>query len=223
MTKKFCRDCAQAYASLKHYVAKYSSQGFTLIELLVVMAMIGILAGAVLSTVQYALQDTQTITTGQVKQQLTKASQLYWVDMGFYPPDVNRGWDPGFVRPLPWNSDIEDGESVPGWASTPGTDCSHCPADWEDIVAQRWAGPYVSAWPDETAWQGEFDYNYWPSSVTRNGGCVVSPGIYAGAQANYDNDDETRVPDRAEQKLVELGLDDDGCVNQESQLLLHPL
>ena len=194
---------------------------FTLVELLVVMSIIGVLSTTVSTAVFNVTKKTQSTTTGQVKSALVRAAQLYWVDMGFYPPDVGRGWDPGFQRKLPWNSDIENGEDVPSNFHSPGTDCSHCPHNWEELLDRFWNGPYLTAWPDETAWGGEYDYNYWPTGANRSGGCVVSPGIYAGAQGTYGGGNE--ITNEAEQLLIEVGLDDDGCINNESQLLLHPL
>jgi|GEM_PF-1034844 len=200
-----------------------TKNGFTLIELLVVIAIIGLLAGSISATIYGAFDSSRGSKTGQIKKVLNQAAQLYQFDMGFYPPDVNRGWDPGFERPVPWNHDLEEGNPVPGWASTPGTDCGHCPADWEDIVAVSWNGPYVE-WPVRTPWGGLYDYNYWESQVTRPQGCAVEAGIYAGAQAYYnDTSGDTSVPPEVEVDLIEIGIDDDGCVNGESQLLLFKL
>ena len=78
--------------------------------------------------------------------------------MGFYPPDVNRGWDPGLSSTTPSNPDNH---------GTSGADCSHCPEDWEDIVAAQWQGPYIKNWPQLTPWGGKYDYNYWAEDVDK--------------------------------------------------------
>lgn len=198
-------------------------KGFTLIELLVVVAIIGLLAGAITTTVYQAFDSARGSKTGQIKQILNKAAQLYEIDMGFFPPDVDRGWDPGFERPEPWNYDIEQGNSVPNWASSADPDCSHCPDDWEEIVSERWNGPYTT-WPVRTPWGGLYDYNYWEVDEDRPDDCLVPAGVYAGAQAYYgDNSGRTTVPEEVEVTLIEIGIDDDGCVNGESQLLLFKL
>jgi len=190
-------------------------RGFTLIELLVVISIIGILSVVVLPLFQGATGNARGVTTASTKRQLTKAAQYYELDMGFYPPDVSRGWDPGFERQDPWNPDVESG----AYEGTAGIDCGHCPDDWETLLAERWNGPYI-LWPQKTAWGGRFDYNYWPDGEERYG-CILSPGIYAGAQRDYD--EENNIPEVDEQRMIEQGIDDDECVNGESQLLLFKL
>lgn len=197
-------------------------KGFSLIELLITLGIIAILSVTTYGSLGASIEQTKYNKTAQTKLVLAKASQLYWIDMGFYPPDVNRGWDPGFMRQDPWNTDIEDGEVLPGWAQTADIDCSHCPDDWEDILDQRWNGPYLTKWPDETEWGGEYDYNYWPEVTERNG-CDVPPGIYAGALRDYNDTPSTQMSSESEQAMLDLGLDDDFCLNSETQLLLHSL
>ena len=209
--------------SLVRYTEIVKKNAFSLIELLMVLAIIGILSVVVVTTLRKATDSAGGVTTGNVKSQLNRAAQLYELDMGFYPPDVNRGWDPGFERAMPWNPDIENGETIPGWARTSDANCDHCPGDWQDLIASNWNGPYVS-WPQATPWGGRYDYNYWPNGKTRPNSCVVSPGIYAGAQTYYgDSSGRTSVPDRAERYMIEIGIDDDKCINGESQLLLFGL
>ena len=195
-------------------------KGFTLIELLITISIVGILSLSVISSLAGAIEQTKYNKTGRTKLSLAQAAQLYWIDTGFYPPDVGRGWDPGFERKNPWNSDLEDGD--PGAPTSTNVNCDHCPSNWEEILDQSWNGPYLTEWPDETEWGGEYDYNYWPNPTNRSG-CIVSPGIYAGAQRNYSNDISTQIPTESEQALLDLGLDDDLCLNLESQLKLHSI
>jgi general secretion pathway protein G len=193
------------------------TKGFTLVEIIVVVAITAFLASLTYSSIFESRENTRVMDTGLVQKQLTVATEAYFRDMGFYPPDVNRGWDPGFEQATPWNSEV----GQPGVPDV-GTDCSHCPSDWENIVSEKWAGPYM-VWPKETQWNGRYDYNYWPEATTRSGGCVVPKGIYAGAQGYYGDVVGTTIPDSAEQKMVDNGFDGDGCINGESQLLLWRL
>lgn len=183
-------------------------RAFTLIELLVVIAIIGLLATIVLISLNRARMKgkiAQAVSNARV---LKIATELYYDDMGFYPPDVNRGWDPGFMQPLPYNPDIEE-TIIPS--------CGHCPAGWENIAQARWKGPYLSRWPQFTPWQGKYDYNYWEAGATRYG-CTVPAGIYVGVQRDYD--DENPIPTDAEQLMVNQGHDFDGCLNGEAQMIL---
>ena len=200
------------------YFFKKTQDGFTLVEIIIVIAITVFLASLTYSSIFEARENTRVMDTGLIQKELTKATEAYFRDMGFYPPDVNRGWDPGFEQPIPWNP--EEGQSgVPD----AGTSCPECPSDWEVIVADHWAGPYM-IWPKETQWEGRYDYNYWATAQNRPGSCPDVPkGIYAGAQGYYGDTSGTTVPTSAEQKMINKGFDADGCLNGESQLLLWRL
>jgi general secretion pathway protein G len=186
-------------------------KGFTLIELLVVIAITAYLASLAYSNIHESRENTEVTDAGLTQKELTRATEAYFRDMGFYPPDVNRGWDPGFERPLPWN---------PDGLTDSGVVTSTVPSNWQSIVAAKWAGPYMT-WPKSTPWGGRYDYNYWPTDTTRQGNCVVPKGIYAGAQGDYSNNHT--IPSEAEQKMITKGFDADGCLNGEAQLLLWRL
>ena len=79
--------------------------GFTLIELLVVIAIVGLLASVVLVSLNQARQESRVAAALVNQQNLRKAVELYLSDMGFYAPDVNRGWDPGFAKAFPYFCD----------------------------------------------------------------------------------------------------------------------
>lgn len=196
------------------------SIGFTIIEVLVVIAIIGILASIVIINLRSARGSAEVVEAVAVQRQLHNAAELYYLDMGFYPPDVNRGWDPGFVQSLPWNPDEAAGSPPSAPYNVPGTDCSHCPADWQDIIAAKWKGPYFPEWPRFSPWLGKYDYNYWPSGATR-GACTVPPGIYVGVGADYD--DNNTLPSAAEQRMIAQKFEAELCENGESQFLLWPL
>lgn len=194
---------------LKNY-----KNGFTLIELLVVVAIIGVLASVILIALNKTKNKAYIAATAQTQRELQKAVELYYSDTGFYPPDVGRGWDPGLFKPLPYNLDTGKDCNTNG-ADCPS--CSNCPSDWITQVQNNWQGPYVGFWPPNTPWGGEYDFNYWPMTVDRYG-CIVQPGIYVGAQGDYSN--SHTIPAEAEQELLNKKLDNDGCLNGESQILL---
>ncbi len=200
-------------AAKRKYILFLKSKGFTLMEVLVVVVIIGLLAGIVISSLNSAKESAHVVSAGMQQRQIKMGVEMYFNDMGFYPPDVTRGWDPGLVRPFPWNPDQEVGETVSG----PNTDCSHCPLDWESIVDVYWSGPYIPSWPRFTPWRGKYDYNYWEEEIIRNE-CVVPPGIYIGVQGDYNN--ENTIPLSAEEKMIIKGFDYEQCINGESQMLL---
>lgn len=190
------------------------AQAFTLIELLVVISVIGLLASVVLIALNSAREKARVAAVALTQRQLQKAVELYFDQMGFYPPDVGRGWDPGFAKPLPYNLDNGLDCNVSP-ADCPV--CGQCPADWITRVQANWRGPYA-VWPATTPWNGEYDYNYWAAGTDRYG-CLVSPGIYVGAQGDYAN--ANTIPPGAEQELLNKQLDSDGCLNGESQMALQ--
>ncbi len=191
------------------------ARGFTLIELLVVISILGILSSIVLASIVGARESAKVVQAGLTQHALSTAVELYYLDIGFYPPDLPRGWDPGFMHPLPYNPDTDTHAAVDSVA------CDHCGGPgWEAIVQARWRGPYMESWPQYTPWGGKYDYNYWPAGATR-GPCTVPPGIYVGVQGDYTNDNT--IPITAEEKMILRGFDAEACLNGESQMLLHSL
>lgn len=187
------------------------ASGFTLIELLVVISIIGLLSSTIFASVNLARQKggfAQAISNARA---LKTAAELYNDQMGFFPPDVGRGWDPGFMKALPWNPDT-------GATAIPA--CAWCPTGWDTIVQQRWNGPYLASWPNFTPWNGKYDYNYWPSSSVRYG-CTIPPGVYIGIQRDYA--DANPISQQAEQLMLDQKIDNDGCLNGEAQLILFRL
>jgi prepilin-type N-terminal cleavage/methylation domain-containing protein len=186
-------------------------KGFTLIELLVVIAIIGLLASVIMVSMNNAKERGRVAGAGSTAKNMATAVELYYSDMGFYPPDVSRGWDPGLAQSLPYNPDT-------GQTIIPV--CDHCPADWTTIVTQNWNGPYISVWPQFTPWDGKYDYNHWPLGAVRYG-CTVPPGIYIGVQGDYTGNNT--IPNYAEQLMIDQGFDADQCINNESQIILQSL
>lgn len=194
-------------------------RGFTLIELLVVIAIIGILSSIVLSSLAIARDKAGTAVGVSTQREVQKALEQYYDDMGFYPPDVNRGFDPGLAKPLPYNPDTGQDCNVNS-ADCPACIPSNCPSNWQAIVAQKWKGPYIGTWPNKTYWGGTYDYNFWPTINFRDS-CLDPAGIYIGIEPSYDG--THAIPSAQEQALLDKHIDSDGCLNAEAQMLLISL
>lgn len=110
-----------------------SRSGFSLIELAIVMAIIIALAGIVTPRLSGFADKADYARAGTDMKGIKKALQLLYLDVGYYPPDQNRGIDPG----------LNDPARVPS--------------------AQRadWKGPYLETWTGENPWGGSYDYEYW--------------------------------------------------------------
>jgi len=187
--------------------------GFTLVELLVVIAILGLIASIVLVALNGARDKAKSATAVSNQRQLQKAVELYSLDMGFYPPDVGRGWDPGLFKRLPYNLDLgNDCDINPSDCPI----CNTCPSDWVNQVKAKWKGPYVQ-WPSLAPWGGKYDFNNWNATTTRYG-CDVPPGIYIGTQRNYD--ESNPLPQKEEIWMLSQGLDGDNCLNGESEMSL---
>lgn len=198
--------------SRSHHIGRSRREsGFTLIELLVVISIIGLLSSIIFASLRGAREKAKAAHVMSTAYALKQASELYYSQMGFYPPDVGRGWDPGFIKPLPWNPDT-------GATAIPA--CAYCPPNWDSIVQARWDGPYLPQWPQTTPWNGKYDFNYWPVGAERYG-CSVPPGAYIGVQRDYA--DENPISAAAEQTMLDLHADFDGCLNGESQVILFRL
>ena len=147
---------------------KNKREAFTLVELLIVVGIIGILSAITVLVINPSILDKVRVSTAASDQrQLQSAAVLYRTQIGFYPPDTNRGWDPGFARALPYNLDPEDEGDCATTPSCPGLSqqpLPNWPPDWETLktrVQNNWQGPYIINWPRNTPWNGKYDYNYW--------------------------------------------------------------
>ena len=192
-------------------ICEKRTPGFTLIELLVVISIISLLSSIVLVSVNSAREKGRVAQAISNADAMRQAVELYNDQMGFYPPDTGRGWDPGLTKALPWNPDT-------GATTIPA--CGQCPTGWDTIVQQRWNGSYLASWPTLTPWNGKYDYNYWPDGASRYG-CNVPPGVYIGIQRDYA--DVNPISAAAEQLMLDQHMDADGCLNGEAQILLFRL
>ncbi|MDE2311991.1 MAG: type II secretion system protein [Patescibacteria group bacterium] len=209
----------------KQPVKKNKVTGFTLIELLVVISIIALLSSVVLISITNARERARAVAALENQRQLQKAVEMYNLDVGFYPPDVNRGWDPGISKPLPSNSDLGyDCNINPAPCTCPSAVFPPCgagtfplPANWMAQVQTNWRGPYTTGWPNTAPWGGKYDFNNWSVTTIRYG-CPVPPGVYIGTQRNYD--ESNPIPPKQEQWFLDQKLDADNCLNGESQLIL---
>ncbi len=200
--------------------------GFTLIELLVAIAIISLLASIILIAVSGAREKARRVVALADIRQMQKTLEFYYNDLGFYPPDVVRGWDPGLAKTLPYDttgSGQDCSTNLPACVCGNFLSCTTLPAvipaNWINLALSNWRGPYIAKWPANTPWGGTYDYNYWDVGANRNG-CNVPPGIYLGIESGSGF---TMTPD-VEQKLFNEGIDNDGCPNNgEAQLLLLKL
>lgn len=189
--------------------------GFTLIELMIVMTLVSVLSAAFYINIRGAIDKADIAEAVSYAKIIADASDLYLTDMGFYPPDVNRGCDPGFLQKFA--SQVESG----GWSCTPVPYIPiHHPANWQDVVNERWLGSYIRDWNKLTPWNGKYDYNLWPDGALRYGECIA-PGVYIGIQRDYDNNNP--LPASAEQRMLNDGIDKDNVLNGEAQLFVQDI
>lgn len=210
-----------------------TKKAFTLIELLIVIAIIGLLSSIILTSVVAAREKARRVVALAQIKELQGAIEEYANDTGYYPPDVNRGWDPGFSKPLPYDTsgsgsdcNINQASCVCGtYLPCTGSYPPGMPSNWISIIQSKWQGPYINKWPTYTPWGGLYDYNYWTAPQPRGSCGAINPymtpqGMYLGIESGSGF---TMTP-AVEQELFNEGLDNDGCPNNgEAQLLLLPL
>jgi general secretion pathway protein G len=137
-----------------------SPRGFTLIELIVAIAIIAILAAVIAPNAFKSIEKAKISRAGADARALRVATMSYYADVGFWPPDVNRGVDPGFMQ--------ADRFGEPG-ADMSGFDPigQGYMANWHTVLTECWDGPYLDKWPRFTPWAGKYDWNYWRVAQNR--------------------------------------------------------
>jgi len=84
-----------------------------------------------------------------------------------------------------------------------------------------WRGPYIEDWPTQTPWGDAYDYNYWASEGWTCG-ATIPKGIYIGILSkNYFSGG--KIANFIERYALQRGLDADGCMNGEIQILFKKL
>jgi type II secretory pathway pseudopilin PulG len=196
--------------------------GFTLIELMLIVLLISALANIAMVSIGDSIDLAKLAAAQQTVKIIERAVAQYYSDVGFLPPDVHRGYDPGLARPLPYNYEknvdcnVRAGDCAIG-AATALQACTWCSVDWTTQVLARWHGPYLASWPQSTPWGGKYDWNPWVTPFDRNG-CIVAANTYISIEGDYNN--ANVVPPRLEQRAIDRGLDTDRCINGEIEMLV---
>jgi type II secretory pathway pseudopilin PulG len=120
-----------------------SSLGFTIVEILIGLILVGILSAASTLSTKW-IRDRAMFATYMADIRMIKiAAQRFEQDVGVFPPDVNRGIDPGLAAKYGWQAGAHS-------------------AKWETLDLSEWAGPYLSEWK-RSPWGGLYDWdNYEP-------------------------------------------------------------
>jgi len=187
--------------------------GFTFTELIVVVSIIAVLTSASIMGAINISQHARRVRARDDVQALIHGVLQYQIDMGFFPPDVWSGIDPGLTQPLPNNPyGFYPGPGGGIWTNDAGL-----PSNWQDIVNERWNGPYIEHFPQFTPWKGLYDYNYWPTPSACH-----PHGIYIGIQPMADTGANS-IPAVDEQYFIDEQIDVDGCNNRYVQVLIQSL
>lgn len=191
-------------------------RGFTLIEILLVVLITVTASTLIISSMRNAIDKGRIGEAIAYAKLISQAADLYRADMGFYPPDVDRGCDPGFYQRVPTKEDVPGAWNCNEKVFIP----EYHPTNWQDMLDELWLGPYIKHWENRTPWGGKYDYNLWPDGMVRQGFCI-GPGIYIGIQGDYANGN--MVPPHVEQRMLDDGVDRDGVLNGEVQLFVQAM
>jgi prepilin-type N-terminal cleavage/methylation domain-containing protein len=189
-----------------------NTYGYTLIEIVIVMGIIAVLLASVSFALIPALDKAALSQAVSDTLAIEQAVNQYHADMGFYPPDTNRGVDPGLgCKPnSPGCAQYTDALGNITICDVSGT--QNCPIGFNmSTVTNKWKEPYTT-WPDKTPWGGEYDYDYWPSPSGRPCGAGISspvPGIFISIRSAIDG---TGKPKKSiEQSAIASSGDGDRC------------
>jgi len=131
-------------------------KGFTLLELVMVSGVAMMLMVMGLMTTKH-VRNRAMLAVFQTDIRIVKEAAIrFEQDVGFFPPDVWRGIDPGLVNKDGWQ---EGGHS----------------ATWEEMDLSRWNGPYLKKWK-LNPWGGLYDWDNYPSHYTCWG--IPGGGVY---------------------------------------------
>lgn len=146
-----------------------SRAGFTLVEMVLVVSMVLIIGAVVHESTKYARERARFAVFVSDIRQIKIGATRFQFDVGFFPPDVNRGIDPGLVEKNGWQA---GGHS----------------SKWNQIDLRRWKGPYLEEWSTwkRNPWGGLYDWdNYEPgyNYMGITGGAVyvtLKPSTWGG-------------------------------------------
>ena len=176
-------------------------RGFSLVELSIVMGIIAILAAISGVSAKYLRDRARMgIYYGYVHD-VKEAALHFKQDLGFFPPDVASGIDPGLVSRNGYLS---------GW---------HSPL-WETLDLAQWNGPYLHyrRWP-ENPWGGPFDWNICREVVDCEYGGISQTGIYLSARPSFAGGRDGLPAVQFEQRLQASGVDRSSVIGHISLYL----
>lgn len=142
--------------------------------MIVVIAIIAILTAIITPNAFMAIEKAKVTRVIADMKVMGKAAIAYGADVGFFPPDIPQGVDPGFMKALPY--DIHTGAEVD---PDPAFVAIALSPNWKDIVNARWNGPYLEKYPLSHPWGGNYDYDYWIRGITH----PLNPGLYIGLRS----------------------------------------
>ena len=137
-----------------------SNSGFTLVELVIAFAVVAVLAAMATVHSKFVRHKALMAIFYSDIRQVKLAANRFEQDMGYYPPDVWRGVDPGLIEKYGWQS---GGHS----------------ADWDEIDLSNWNGPYLENWKDgwkRSPFGGLYDWDNYAAGVDYMG--IKGPAVY---------------------------------------------
>ncbi len=136
------------------------TSGFTLVELVVALGILGLLVGMGFIYSKFVRHKAFMAIFYSDIRQVKIAANRFEQDMGFYPPDVWRGVDPGLIEKYGWKN---GGHS----------------AQWDDLDLSNWNGPYLENWKDgwkASPFGGLYDWDNYGAGVDYMG--IKGPAVY---------------------------------------------
>jgi prepilin-type N-terminal cleavage/methylation domain-containing protein len=143
-----------------------TSSGFTLFELIIALFVVGILAAiATVHTKLVRHKALMAIFYSDIRQ-VKIAATRFEHDMGFFPPDVWRGVDPGLIEKYGWQN---GGHS----------------SKWDSIDLSLWNGPYLENWKDgwkSNPFGGQYDWDNYEEGYSHMG--INGPAVFLTLKPN---------------------------------------
>ena len=130
----------------KYSTHRRSRSGFTLVELIIAFFIVAILAAVMTVHTQWIRHRALSAIFFSDIRQVKIAAGRFEHDIGYYPPDVNRGVDPGLITKYGWQA---GGHS----------------SKWDLVDLSEWSGSYLEEWDEwkRNPWGGLYDWdNYEP-------------------------------------------------------------